>query len=114
MFWSLLVRVASCRALDLALDQPPQHLSEVWWLIEWMSAVDVRAFAVQGLDSLIRLRCGFPHLGDSFAGEEEVLRIDVTCLYEAAGLLGGKGLACLSLPSALALCSFRLVRQTAD
>ena len=53
-----------------------------------MSAEDFRAFSVQGVDGLMHLRCGFPHLADSFANEQEVLWIDVACLYEAAGLLG--------------------------
>src|SRR6266849_5744513 len=70
-----------------ALDQPPQHGREVWRLIERMSAEDLRAFSVQGVDNLMHLWCGLPHLADSFAGEEEVLGIDVTGLYEATGLL---------------------------
>src|SRR3984893_5451130 len=53
-----------------------------------MSPVDVRAFAVQSLDGFIRLRCGLPHLADSLSGEQEVIRIDVARLNEAAGLLG--------------------------
>src|SRR6266705_2014108 len=52
-----------------------------------MSAEDFRAFSVQGVDGLIHLRCGFPHLADAFADEQEVLGIDVACLYEATGLL---------------------------
>src|SRR5246127_5873937 len=53
-----------------------------------MSAEDFPAFSVQGVDGLMHLRCGFPHLADSFANEQEVLGIDVACLYEATGLLG--------------------------
>src|ERR1700719_3972001 len=53
-----------------------------------MSAEDFRTFSVQDVDGLMHLRCGFPHLADSFANEQEVLGIDVACLYEATGLLG--------------------------
>src|ERR1700759_5717731 len=53
-----------------------------------MSAEDFPTFCVQAVDGLMQLRYGFPHLADSFANEQEVLGIDVTCLYEAAGLLG--------------------------
>src|SRR6202140_1958960 len=53
-----------------------------------MSAEDFRTFSVQGVDGLMHLRGGFPHLADSFANEQEVLGIDVACLYEATGLLG--------------------------
>src|ERR1700751_1344631 len=53
-----------------------------------MSAEDFRTFSVQCLDVLMHLRCGFPHLADSLANEQEVLGIDVACLYEATGLLG--------------------------
>src|ERR1700746_2088936 len=68
--------------------QPPQHWPEVWCLIERMSAEDFRTFSVQGVDGLMHLRCGFPHLADSFANEQEVLGLDVACLYEATRLLG--------------------------
>ena len=71
-----------------ALDQPPQHGHEVWRLIEGMSTEDLRAFSVQCVDGLMHLWCGFPHLADSFADEQEVLGIDVACLYEVTGLLG--------------------------
>src|SRR6266446_1621258 len=53
-----------------------------------MSAEDLRAFSVQGIDGLMHLRRDFPHLADSLADEQEVLGIDVACLYEATGLLG--------------------------
>src|SRR5712675_2147704 len=53
-----------------------------------MSAEDFRAFSVQGADSLMHLGRGIPHLADSFADEQEVLGIDVACLYEATSLLG--------------------------
>src|ERR1700720_2917412 len=69
-------------------DQPPQHWREIWRLIERMSTEDFRAFFIQGAEGLMHLRCGFPHLADSFANEQEVLGIDVACLYEATGLLG--------------------------
>src|ERR1700730_14149960 len=53
-----------------------------------MSPVDLRASVVQGLDGLKHLRRGLPHLTHSAAGEQKVVRIDVTLLDEAAGLLG--------------------------
>src|SRR5690348_13702320 len=53
-----------------------------------MSAKDFRTLSIQGIDSLMHLRCGFPHLADSFANEQEVLGINVACLYETTGLLG--------------------------
>ena len=53
-----------------------------------MSAEDFRAFSVQGVDSLLHFWCSFPHLADPLANEQEVLGIDVACLYEATGLLG--------------------------
>src|ERR1700757_2257155 len=53
-----------------------------------MSAEDFRTFPVQGVDGLMHLRCGFPHLADSFADEQQILGIDVACLYEATSLLG--------------------------
>src|ERR1700747_3736401 len=53
-----------------------------------MCAEDFRTFSIQGVDGLMHLRCGFPHLADSFANEQEVLGIDVACSYEATGLLG--------------------------
>src|ERR1700726_5002014 len=69
-------------------DQPSQHWREIWRLIERMSAEDCRAFFIQGAEGLMHLRCRFPHLADSFANEQEVLGIDVACLYEATRLLG--------------------------
>src|ERR1700747_820151 len=53
-----------------------------------MSAKDFRTFSVQGVDGIMHLRGGCPHLADSFANEQEVLGIDMACLYEATGLLG--------------------------
>src|SRR5580765_7645734 len=53
-------------------EQPPQHWPEVRRLIERMSAEDLRAFYVQCVDGLVHLRCGVPHLADSFAREQEV------------------------------------------
>src|SRR6266481_9860812 len=53
-----------------------------------MSAEDFRTFSVQGFDGLMHLRCSFPHLAYPFANEQEILGIDVACLYEATGLLG--------------------------
>jgi len=69
-------------------DQPPQHWTEIWRFVEWMSAEDFRAFFIQGADGLMHLRCGFPHLAYSFADEQQILGIDVACLYEATCLLG--------------------------
>src|SRR5260370_36639348 len=53
-----------------------------------MAAVDRRTFVVEGLDSLVGFGWGFPHLEDPRANEQEVIRIDVACLNEAARLLG--------------------------
>src|SRR5580704_6468720 len=56
-----------------------------------MSSVDFRAFFIQGAqgaEGLMHLRCGFPHLAYSFADEQQILGIDVACLYEATCLLG--------------------------
>src|SRR5260370_34803842 len=36
----------------------------------------------------MHLRCGFPHLPYSCADEQQILGIDVACLYEATRLLG--------------------------
>ena len=69
-------------------DQPPQHWREIWRLIERMSTEDFRAFFIHGADGLMYLRCGFPHLAYSFADEQQILGIDVACLYEATRLLG--------------------------
>src|ERR1700726_1424152 len=69
-------------------DQPPQHWREIWRLVERMSTEDFRAFFIQGAEGLMHLRCGFPHLAYSFADEQQILGIDVACLYEATRLLG--------------------------
>src|SRR6202162_6611109 len=53
-----------------------------------MSAGGFRSFSAEGVDGLMHLRCGFPPLADSSANEQELLGIDVACLYEATGLLG--------------------------
>src|SRR5438445_10924685 len=66
-----------------------------------MSAEDLRAFSVQGIDGLMHLRRDFPHLADSLADEPEVLGIDVACLYEATGLLGTPAVVRLVLQPAL-------------
>src|SRR5580700_3072286 len=68
--------------------QPPKHRREIWRLIERMSTEDFRAFFIQGAEGLMHLRCGFPHLAYSFADEQQILGIDVACLYEATRLLG--------------------------
>src|SRR6201988_3580973 len=69
-------------------DQPPQHWREIWRLIERMSAEDFRAFLIQSTEDLMQLGCGFPPLAYSFADEQQILGIDVACLYEATRLLG--------------------------
>src|ERR1700719_1498325 len=69
-------------------DQPPQHWREIWRLIERMSTEDFRAFFIQGAEGLMHLRCGFPHLAYSLADEQQIVGIDVACLYEATCLLG--------------------------
>src|SRR6202007_1268895 len=69
-------------------DQPSQHWREIWRLIERMSAEDFRAFFIQGAEGLMHLRCGFPHLADSFANEQQIPVNDVACLYEGSGFLG--------------------------
>src|SRR5690242_21031229 len=69
-------------------DQPPQHWREIWRLIERMSAEDFRAFFIQSAEGLMHLRCGVPHLPYSCADEQQILGIDVACLYEATRLLG--------------------------
>src|SRR6266404_6233966 len=61
---------------------------EIWRLIERMSAEDFRAFFIQGAEGLMHLRYCFPHLAYSFADEQQILGIDVACLYEATSLLG--------------------------
>src|ERR1700751_2360219 len=67
---------------------PPQHWREIWRLVERMSTEDFRAFFIQGAEGLMHLRCGFPHFAYSFADEQQILGIDVPCLYEATRLLG--------------------------
>src|ERR1700732_1835122 len=69
-------------------DQPPQHWREIWRLVEMMSAEDFRAFFILGAECLRHLRCGFPYLAYSLADEQQILGIDVACLYEATRLLG--------------------------
>src|SRR5579864_1837559 len=69
-------------------DEEPQHWREIWRPIERMFAEDFRAFFIQGAEGLMHLRCGFPHLAYSFADEQQILGIDVACLYEATRLLG--------------------------
>src|SRR4029077_9870146 len=69
-------------------DQPPQHWREIWRLVERMSTEDFRAFFIQGAEGLMHLRCGSPPLAYSLADEQQILGIDVACLYEATRLLG--------------------------
>src|ERR1700741_4754665 len=69
-------------------DQPPQHRREIWRLVERMSTEDFRAFFIEGAEGLMHLRCGFAHLAYSLADEQQILGIDVACLYEATRLLG--------------------------
>src|SRR6266478_5028688 len=71
-----------------ALDQLPEHLSQVRGFVERMSPVNLRVFIVEVLDSLKHLRRGLPDLTHSASGEQKVVRIDVTHLHEASGLLG--------------------------
>src|SRR6201987_2470693 len=68
-------------------DQPPQHWREIWRLVERMSTEDFRAFFIQGAEGLMHLRCGFAHLAYSLADEQQILGIDVPCLYEGTRLL---------------------------
>src|ERR1700751_3414303 len=68
-------------------DQPPQHWREIWRLVERMSTEDFRAFFIQGAQGLMHLRCGFTHLAYSLADEQQILGIDVPCLYEGTRLL---------------------------
>src|ERR1700730_4967346 len=84
-----------------ARDQPPQHWREIWRLIERMSTEDLGAFFIQGAEGLMDLRCGFPHFAYSFADEQQILGIDVACLYEATRLLGTPAGVCLVHQSAL-------------
>src|SRR5690349_14211113 len=69
-------------------DQPPQHWREIGRLVERMSTEDFRAFFIQGAEGLMHLRCGFAHLAYSLADEQQILGIDVACLYEATCLFG--------------------------
>src|ERR1700731_737414 len=80
----------SCRSVcDMRpRDQPPQHWREIWRLVERMSTENFRPFFIQGAEGLMHLRCGFAHLAHSLADEQQILGIDVACLYEATRLLG--------------------------
>src|ERR1700730_7315220 len=69
-------------------DQPSQHWREIWRLIERMSTEDFRAFFIQGAEGLLHLWYGFPHLAYSFADEQQILGIELACLYEGTRLLG--------------------------
>src|ERR1700740_1981031 len=80
--------------------EPPQHWREIWRLIERMSTEDFRAFFIQGAEGLMHLRCGFAHLAYSFTDEQQILGIDVACLYEATGLLGTPAGVCFVYQSA--------------
>src|SRR4029077_20754635 len=82
-------------------DQPPQHWREIWRLVERMSAEDFRAFFIQGAEGLMHLRCGFPHLAYPLADEQQILGIDVACLYEATCFLGAPAGVSLVHQSAL-------------
>src|SRR5216684_5773025 len=86
-----------------ALDQLPKHLSQVRGVVERMSPVSLRAFIVQGLEGLEHLRRGLPDLTRSASGEQQVVRIDVTLLDEAAGLLGTSAWVRFVYQSALAV-----------
>src|SRR5690242_17418831 len=88
---------ADCwRVSDGALEQLPQHSLQVRGLIERLLAVDVCTFVIEGLDSLVGFRCGFPYVraisrskatvytlctvpkrlgtGTGFAGAKKILR----------------------------------------
>src|SRR5246127_1952367 len=69
-------------------DEEPQHWREIWRLIERIFAEDFRAFFIQRAEGFMHLRCGFPHLAYSFADEQQIVGIDVACLYEATCFLG--------------------------
>src|ERR1700746_1670908 len=84
-------------------DHPPQHWREIGRLIERMSTEDFRAFFIQGAEGLMHLRCGSPHLAYSFADAQQILGIDVACLYEATRLLGTPAGVRLVHQSALAV-----------
>src|SRR4029077_3041476 len=81
--------------------QPPQHWREIWRLVERMSAAYFRAFLIQGAEGLLRLRCGFAHLAYSLADEQQILGIDVACLYEGTRLLVSRAAVRLVDQSAL-------------
>src|ERR1700747_416485 len=77
-----------CSVCDMRRrDQPSQHWREIWRLVERMSTEDFRAFFIQGAEGLMHLRCGVPHLAYSLADEQQILGIDVGCLYAATRLL---------------------------
>src|SRR6267154_807946 len=61
-------------------DRPSQHWRDIWRLIERMSTEDFRAFVIQGAEGLM-------HLPYSCADEQQILGIDVACLYETTRLL---------------------------
>src|SRR5260370_6222536 len=92
-------------------DQPPQHWREIWRLIERMSTEDFRAFFIQGAEGLMHLPCGFPHLADSFAHQQQILGIDVACLYEATCLLGAPAGVPLVHPAPL--CAHKITQSLA-
>src|SRR5216683_786120 len=71
-----------------ALDQLPQSLPQIRWLIERVPTVNIRTPVIKRLDRLIRLRHSLAHLTDAIASEQQIFWINVACLYEAAGLLG--------------------------
>src|SRR6201998_4804706 len=81
-------------------DQPPQHSREVWRLVERMYTEDFRAFFIQGAEGLMHLRCGLAHLAYSLADEQQILGIDVACLYEPPRFLGTPAGGCLVHQSA--------------
>src|ERR1700747_2970723 len=83
--------------------RPPQRWREIWRLVERMSAEDLRAFFIQDAEGLMHLRCGFAHLAYSLADEQQILGIDVACLYEATRLLGTPAGGRLGDQSALAV-----------
>ena len=81
------LKLSKRRRHSITVRAAEVQLSEVFKAAKHSGqSIDLRAFLVQRIDSLVPLRCGVPHLADSFANEQEILRIDVACLDEATGL----------------------------
>src|SRR5260370_32004870 len=78
-----------------------QSLTQIRRLIERVPTVNIRNLVIKRLDRLIRFRHSLAHLTNAIASEKQVLRIDVACFYEAAGLLGASAGVCAVYQSAL-------------